>query len=182
MKISSTGFADLHILEPIVFSDQRGSFTESYNAMTFQNLGINLNFVQDNQSISKKGVLRGFHFQKNPHAQTKLVRTLSGNILDVVVDLRKDQPTYKKVFLIELSGENGLQLLVPKGFAHAFIVLSETASVLYKCDAYYNKPSEAGIRFDDSDLNIDWKVPIEKIILSDKDRELPSLRNIGYNF
>jgi len=182
MKITSTGFADLHILTPDVFHDARGFFMESFNDQTFKKLGLNFTFCQDNQSFSKKGVLRGLHFQKNPHAQTKLVRTLEGNILDVVVDLRKDQPTYKKVFSIELSGENNLQLLVPKGFAHAFVVLSETASVLYKCDSYYNKLSEGGIHFNDPELNIDWGMPKDKLIMSSKDIELPFLTNLNYQF
>src|SRR5215510_2680897 len=123
MKVIPTGFSDLHILEPEVFSDHRGAFLESYNSLTMRKLGIDKSFVQDNQSFSKKGVLRGLHYQMSPHAQTKLVRALNGNILDVVVDLRKAEPTYKKVFSIELSAVNNLQLLVPKGFAHAFVVL-----------------------------------------------------------
>jgi dTDP-4-dehydrorhamnose 3,5-epimerase len=182
MKITPTGFADLFILEPAVFTDQRGFFLESFNFQTMQKLGINHAFIQDNQSFSKKGVLRGLHFQKNPYAQTKLVRTLSGNILDVVVDLRSDQPTYKKAYSIELSEENKLQLLVPKGFAHAFVVLSDFASVLYKCDAYYNKSSEGGVRFDDPELNIDWRISPENLIVSDKDKELPHLSNLNYKF
>lgn len=182
MKIISTGFEGLYVLEPALFSDHRGFFLESYNSRTLQNLGIDIAFVQDNQSFSKKGVLRGLHFQMNPYAQTKLVRVLAGKILDVVVDLRKNQPTYKKVYVIELSDENKLQLLVPKGFAHAFVVLSDTASVLYKCDAYYNKPSEGGIRFDDPDLKIDWGLPTDKLIVSSKDLELPYLSNLAYHF
>jgi dTDP-4-dehydrorhamnose 3,5-epimerase len=182
MEIISTGFSDLLILQPEVFSDHRGFFLESYNSSTLKKLGIELEFVQDNQSFSNKGVLRGLHFQANPHAQTKLVRTLAGNILDVVVDLRKDQPTYKKAYSIELSDDNKLQLLVPRGFAHAFVVLSETASVLYKCDAYYHKPSEGGIRFDDPDLAIDWRLPKDELIISAKDLELPYLKNLTYHF
>lgn len=182
MKITPTGFDGLHILEPTVLNDERGFFFESYNTLTLQRLGINITFVQDNQSFSRRGVLRGLHFQLKPHAQTKLVRTLQGNILDVVVDLRKDQPTFKKVFSIELSDENKLQLLVPQGFAHAFVVLSETASVLYKCDAYYNKASEGGIHFDDPELNIDWRLPKDQLILSPKDVMLPFLSNQDYQF
>ena len=150
--------------------------------MTLQKQGIDIVFIQDNQSFSKKGVLRGLHFQMNPHAQTKLVRTLKGNILDVVVDLRKNQPTFGKVFSIELSDENKKQLLVPKGFAHAFVVLSEIASVLYKCDVHYNKPSERGIRFDDPELNIDWALPKDQLILSPKDMKLPFLIDLNYQF
>jgi len=182
MEITPTGFTDLYILKPKVFNDSRGFFMESYNDLTLQKLGIHFNFCQDNQSFSKKGVLRGLHFQKDPHAQTKLIRTLEGNILDVVVDLRKDQPTFKKVFSIELSNNNNLQLLVPKGFAHAFVVLSETASVLYKCDAHYDKSSEGGIRFDDPELNIDWGIPNDQLILSEKDVKLPLLKNLDFLF
>jgi dTDP-4-dehydrorhamnose 3,5-epimerase len=182
MKVITTGFEGLHILEPQAFSDERGFFMEAYNKLTLENHGIHHTFIQDNESFSKKGVLRGLHFQKEPHAQTKLVRTLQGNILDAVVDLRKAQPTFGKSFSIELSGQNRKQLLVPKGFAHAFVVLSETASVLYKCDAYYNKASEGGIRFDDSELNIDWVLPKDKLIVSAKDMQLPYLKNLAYHF
>ncbi|HEU5292150.1 MAG TPA: dTDP-4-dehydrorhamnose 3,5-epimerase [Cyclobacteriaceae bacterium] len=182
MKISPTGFADLYVLEPTVYTDPRGFFFESYNSETMQNLGINIDFVQDNQSFSKRGVLRGLHFQKNPHAQTKLVSVLAGKILDVVVDLRKGQPTFKKFFSVELSDENNLQLFVPKGFAHAFVVLSESASVLYKCDVHYSKSNEGGIRFDDPDLNIDWHVPVDQLTLSEKDLKLPFLRDLDYHF
>jgi dTDP-4-dehydrorhamnose 3,5-epimerase len=182
MKITQTGFKDLLLLEPLVFKDERGHFMESYNKQTLEKLGVNLKFVQDNQSYSRKGVLRGLHFQKNPHAQTKLVRALTGTILDVVVDLRANQPTYKNVYTVELSGENQKQLLVPVGFAHAFIVLSENASVLYKCDNYYNKSSEGGLHFNDPELNIDWKLPKDQLIISTKDLELPFLSNLNYQF
>lgn len=182
MKVTETGFQDLLVLEPSVFDDERGYFFESYNKLTLEKHGININFVQDNQSFSKKGVLRGLHFQKHPAAQTKLVRALSGTILDVVVDLRASQPSYKKAYSIELNGENHKQLLVPQGFAHSFIVLSETASVLYKCDDYYNKSAEGGVRFDDPDLNIDWQLPSDQLIVSVKDLELPFLRNLNYHF
>ena len=137
-----TGFAELLLFEPKVFGDSRGYFFESYNEKTFAENGIKIKFIQDNQSKSSYGVIRGLHFQKNPHAQTKLVRVLSGRILDVVVDLRKNADTYGKCYAVELSAENKRQLLVPKGFAHGFSVLSETAEVLYKCDAFYNKESE----------------------------------------
>jgi dTDP-4-dehydrorhamnose 3,5-epimerase len=182
MNVTETGFQDLLVLEPSVFADERGYFLESYNKVTLEKHNINITFVQDNQSFSKKGVLRGLHFQKTPTAQTKLVRALSGTILDVVVDLRIGQPTYKKVYAIELSGENHKQLLVPQGFAHSFVVLSETASVLYKCDNYYNKSAEGGIRFDDPELNIDWQLPGDQLIVSAKDIELPFLQNLNYHF
>ncbi len=182
MIITETGFKDLLILEPVVHQDERGFFTESYNKATLQKNGIDIDFVQDNQSFSKKGVLRGLHFQKEPHAQTKLVRALSGTILDVVVDLRADQPTYKQYFSLELSEENRKQLLVPKGFAHAFVVLSDTASVLYKCDEYYTKSAEGGVRFDEPELNIDWGTSNERLLLSNKDRQLPNLANLNHSF
>ena len=155
---------------------------ESYNRLTFEKNGINISFVQDNQSFSKHGVLRGLHFQKKPYAQTKLVRALTGRILDVVVDLRADQPTYRQTFSIELSEKNKKQLFVPHGFAHAFVVLSETANVLYKCDAYYNKESEAGIRFDDPELAINWNLPNANLLVSRKDVELPYLNQLNYAF
>lgn len=182
MRVTETGFKDLLILEPNIHADERGYFFESYNTLMLEKLGINITFVQDNQSFSTKGVLRGLHFQRNPSAQTKLVRALSGTILDVVVDLRIDQPTYKKVFSIELSSENHKQLLVPQGFAHSFVVLSDTAAVLYKCDNYYNKSAEGGIRFDDPDLEIQWQFPKSQLIVSAKDLELPLLKNLNYHF
>ncbi len=182
MKITSTGFQDLLLLEPHVFTDERGYFIESYNKLTLEKHGVYINFVQDNQSYSRKGVLRGLHFQKKPFGQTKLVRAITGTILDVVVDLRANQPTYKKVYKVELSAENQKQLLVPVGFAHAFIVLSDTALVLYKCDNYYNKSVEGGLRFDDPELEIDWMFPKEKLIVSAKDLELPYLKNLNYQF
>lgn len=170
------------VLQPNVYNDNRGYFMESYNFKVLANARLNYLFVQDNQSFSLKGVLRGLHFQKNPYAQTKLVRVLNGRILDVVVDLRADQPTYKKSFSIELTDNNRKQLLVPKGFAHGFVVLSESAQVLYKCDEYYNKASEGGIRFDDTELSIDWILKKEELIISDKDLELPYLNNLNYAF
>lgn len=182
MKITQTGFKDLLILNPSVYTDNRGFFMESYNAKTLQSLGLNYSFLQDNESFSSKGVLRGLHFQKNPHAQTKLVRVLNGKILDVVVDLRVNEPTYKKTLSIELSSENKTQLLVPKGFAHGFVVISQTASVLYKCDDYYDKSSEGGIRFDDPEISIDWIYPKNELIVSDKDLVLPFLKDLNYTF
>ncbi len=182
MIVTETGFRDLLILEPTAYYDDRGYFMESYNRLTLEKNGIDISFVQDNQSFSKYGVLRGLHFQKKPSAQTKLVRALTGRILDVVVDLRVEQPTYKQTFLIELSEENKKQLFVPPGFAHAFVVLSKTAYVLYKCDEYYSKVSEGGIRFDDPELNIDWNLPLTDLIVSGKDLELPFLNQLNYGF
>ena len=174
MKFIDTGIANLILLEPRVFGDSRGHFFESYNEREFAENGVRIKFVQDNQSMSSYGVIRGLHFQKEPHAQTKLVRVLSGCILDVAVDLRKNSPTYGKHYGVELSAQNKLQLLVPKGFAHGFSVLSETAEVMYKCDAFYHKESESGIIYNDSTLNIDWKIPMNKAVVSEKDLQQPS--------
>jgi dTDP-4-dehydrorhamnose 3,5-epimerase len=174
MKVVETGFEGLFVLEPRVFADERGYFFESFNSQTFKNNGLDFEWVQDNQSQSKYGVVRGLHFQKPPYAQTKLIRVLKGEILDVVVDLRHDMPTYGKSFSVVLSSQNHLQLLIPKGFAHGFSVLSEEADVMYKCDALYNKESESGILFNDPKLGIDWQVVQDKMVVSDKDLVLPS--------
>lgn len=169
MPFIETGIPGLVIFEPKVFEDSRGHFFESYNTQTFLQQGINIKFVQDNQSKSSYGVIRGLHFQNPPHAQCKLVRVLVGTILDVAVDIRTGSPTYGKCFSLELSAENKKQLFIPGGFAHGFSVLSETAEVLYKCDNYYNKESEGGILYNDPSLNIDWQIPANKAIISDKD-------------
>jgi dTDP-4-dehydrorhamnose 3,5-epimerase len=182
MPFTATEFPGLFVFEPAVFKDGRGYFFESYNENMFQKNGIDLKFVQDNQSYSTYGVIRGLHYQLNPHAQTKLVRVLKGNILDVAADIRKGSPTFGRIFCIELSDENKKQLLIPKGFAHGFSVLSETADVMYKCDEFYNKESEAGIIYNDAYLNIDWKIPAEKINVSSKDVELPSFEKCTNNF
>ena len=173
MKVVETGFEGLFVLEPRVFADERGYFFESFNSHTFKNSGLDFDWVQDNQSNSKHGVIRGLHFQKPPHAQTKLIRVLMGEIVDVVVDLRHTSPTYGKSFSIVLSSQNKLQLLIPKGFAHGFSVLSEEADVMYKCDALYNKETESGILFNDSQLSIDWQVDQDKMVVSEKDLILP---------
>lgn len=182
MPFIKTEFPGLLIFEPVVYQDSRGYFYESYNEQTFRKEGINVNFVQDNQAQSAYGVIRGLHYQLAPYAQTKLVRTLSGRILDVVLDIRRGSPTFGKIFSIELSSENKKQLLVPKGFAHGYSVLSSTAEVLYKCDAFYHKESEAGILLSDNELNIDWGVPMEKAIISDKDKHYPGVKNCINNF
>ena len=169
MKVVETGFEGLFVLEPRIFADERGYFFESFNSQTFENNGLAFDWVQDNQSHSTHGVIRGLHFQKPPHAQTKLIRVLRGEILDAVVDLRHKSPTYGKSFSVVLSSQNNLQLLVPKGFAHGFSVLSEEADVMYKCDAFYNKEAESGILFNDSQLGIDWKVEQDKMVVSEKD-------------
>jgi dTDP-4-dehydrorhamnose 3,5-epimerase len=182
MPFITTDIPNLLVFEPKVFADSRGYFFESYSEKIFEQQGLNIRFVQDNQSSSSYGVIRGLHYQLNPHAQTKLVRVLVGRILDVAVDVRNGSPTYGKYFSIELSDENKKQLLVPKGFAHGFSVLSERAVVMYKCDGFYNKESEGGFRFDDPFLNIDWQVPHDKAIISDKDQVLPFLDSIKTNF
>jgi dTDP-4-dehydrorhamnose 3,5-epimerase len=182
MKIELTGFDGLLVLTPFVYSDERGFFFESYNADRFEQAGLKHHWVQDNQSFSQKGVIRGLHFQKPPHAQAKLVRVLSGRILDVVVDLRSEQPTYGKVFAIELTAENKMQLLIPRGFAHGFSVLSETAEVMYKCDGVYNKSSELGIKYSDPVLNIDWQVNESEATVSEKDLQLPGFTGLETGF
>ncbi len=182
MPFIETGFQGLLIFEPTVYEDERGFFFESFNARAFEGKGLAMTFVQDNQSLSRYGVIRGLHYQQEPHAQTKLVRTLRGTILDVVVDIRKGSPTYGKSVGIELSSDNKRQLLVPKGFAHGFSVLSETAEVLYKCDSFYNKASEGGILYNDPALAIDWKIPAGKAIVSGKDLELPLFADCVNNF
>ena len=182
MPFVHTDFPGLFVFEPVVFKDDRGYFFESYNQQLFQKNGTDFKFVQDNQSHSKYGVVRGLHYQLNPRSQTKLVRVLKGNILDVAVDIRKGSPTFGKSYCIELSDENKKQLLVPKGFAHGFAVLSETADVMYKCDEFYNKECEAGIIYNDNRLAIDWKVPAGKIVVSAKDLDLPTFEKHIGNF
>jgi dTDP-4-dehydrorhamnose 3,5-epimerase len=182
MPFIKTDFPDLLIYEPVVFGDARGYFFESYNENVFFKEQVTIRFVQDNQARSVYGVVRGLHFQNNPFAQTKLIRALEGRILDVVVDLRKHSPSYGKVFTIELSAENKKQLLVPKGFAHGYSVLSETAEVFYKCDEFYNKESEGGLAYNDPSLEIDWQIPQEKMILSQKDTQYESLERCKHNF
>lgn len=182
MPFTSTGIEGLLVFEPRVFEDDRGYFFEAYNQSVFEAEGLHYNFVQDNQSFSKYGTIRGLHYQQNPYAQCKLVRVLEGNILDVAVDIRKTSPTYGKVFSIELSSENKKQLLISAGFAHGFSVLSETAMVMYKCDALYNKESEGGIIYNDPTLAIDWQIPDESAIVSEKDLALPVLAACKNNF
>lgn len=182
MKIEQTAFEGLLIIAPSVYADERGFFFESYNKETHARAGLQFDWVQDNQSHSTYGVIRGLHFQHAPHAQTKLIRVLTGSILDVVVDLRKSSSTFGKSFSIELSSENKLQLLVPKGFAHGFAVTSPTADVMYKCDALYHKASESGIIFNDPDLAIDWKISTADQVVSEKDRILPRFTEMNSTF
>lgn len=182
MPFVATDIPGLFAFEPKVFEDSRGYFFESYNEKNFSEIDIAISFVQDNESSSLYGVIRGLHYQLNPYAQAKLIRVFEGRILDVVVDIRKGSPSFGKSFSLELTGENKKQLYIPHGFAHGFSVLSKKAVVFYKCDQFYNKESEAGIRFDDPQLNIDWKIPVDKAIISDKDKILPSLAECKSNF
>jgi len=182
MKITETRFPDLYIIQPKIWGDSRGFFFESFNANTLAAEGINYKFVQDNHSKSSFGVLRGLHFQKGIHAQTKLVRVTRGTVIDVVVDLRKGSPTFKEHFAIELSEENHTQLLIPKGFAHGFVVMSETAEFLYKCDQFYNKESEGGLHYADPALNIDWGLEDHQYIVSEKDLDNPYLADAEFDF
>jgi dTDP-4-dehydrorhamnose 3,5-epimerase len=182
MPFLTTDIPDLLVFEPIVYRDNRGYFFESYNEQTFIKEGVAYRFVQDNQSFSNYGVIRGLHYQLDPHAQTKLVRVLQGRILDVAVDLRRSSPTYGKWTAVELSADNKRQLLLPRGFAHGFSVLSETAEVSYKCDGLYHKESEGGIRYDDPQLDIDWQVPAGSAIVSAKDLDLPAFADCRNNF
>jgi dTDP-4-dehydrorhamnose 3,5-epimerase len=182
MPFIETGFKGLLVFEPKVFEDERGYFYESYNEQTFVAGGAAMKFVQDNQAKSVYGVIRGLHYQLNPHAQTKLIRVLNGIILDVVVDLRKAEPTFGKVFSIELSSENKKQLLVPQGFAHGYSVLSATAEVMYKCDNFYNKAAEGGCLYNDPLLNIDWKIEAGKELVSEKDLVQPLFADCINNF
>jgi dTDP-4-dehydrorhamnose 3,5-epimerase len=175
MPFTATAFPGLFVFEPNVMKDDRGYFFESYNEQTFQQQGISIRFVQDNQSFSRYGVIRGLHYQLEPFAQTKLLRVLQGRILDIALDIRVGSPMYGKYMSVELSADNKKQFLIPQGFAHGFSVLSETAEVSYKCDAFYNKASEGGIVYNDPALNIDWQVPADKALVSPKDLELPVL-------
>ena len=177
MQIEKTPLKDCLIIKPRIFEDNRGTFFESFNEETFQKeTGLQVNFVQDNQSISKKGTLRGFHLQTGEHAQAKLVRVVKGEVMDVVVDLREDSDTFGETFSVILNEQNNFQLFIPRGFGHAFITLSEETIFAYKCDNYYNKESEAGIIYNDEQLDIDWHLPKEQLILSEKDKELPSFK------
>ena len=178
MNLQPTPLEGCFIIEPKVFGDERGYFFESFNQEKFQKLtGDDTVFVQDNQSYSTKGVLRGLHFQTGQSAQAKLVRVVKGEVLDVAVDLRTGSKTYGQHFSLNISEKNNLQLFIPRGFAHGFVVLSDDAIFQYKCDNYYDKAAEGGIHYADPDLNIDWILPHDGLIVSDKDNELPYLAN-----
>lgn len=178
MNFIETKLKGCYIIEPKIITDERGYFMESFNENTFQQ-GVNqsVHFVQDNQSYSTKGVLRGLHYQTGEHAQAKLVRVLNGEVLDVAVDIRPDSPTYGQYEALILSGENQKQFFIPRGFAHGFLVLSERAVFFYKCDNFYNKESEGGIIYNDKTIAIDWKFPTAELIISEKDKVQPTLEN-----
>jgi len=178
MNFKETKLKGCFKIEPKIIRDDRGYFMESFNERTFENgIGQNVHFVQDNQSFSSKGVLRGLHYQCGEHAQAKLVRVLQGEVLDIAVDIRPDSETYGQHEAVILSGEKQNQFFVPRGFAHGFLVLSETATFFYKCDNFYNKESEGGIIFSDPEINIDWQFEMDKLIISEKDQILPTLSN-----
>ncbi len=178
MNFISTKLEGCFIIEPKIIQDSRGYFMESFNENSFQNgIGKRVTFVQDNQSFSSKGVLRGFHYQTGEHVQAKLVRVLHGKVLDVAVDIRPNSSTYGQYVSTILSAENQTQFFIPRGFAHAFLVLSETATFFYKCDNFYDKESEGGIIYNDPILNVDWQFPIVDMLISEKDQNLPTLEN-----
>ncbi|PZD79116.1 dTDP-4-dehydrorhamnose 3,5-epimerase [Mesonia sp. K7] len=176
MVVEQTKLKDCFLIKPNVFKDKRGLFFESYHKKRFhQETGLNIDFVQDNHSVSQYGSLRGLHLQIGDKAQAKLVRVVAGEVYDVVVDLRKDSPTFKQAHGVFLNDKNNYQLFIPKGFAHGFVTLSKTAVFNYKCDEYYDKTSEAGVIYNDPELNIDWQIDKDYIILSEKDKALPTL-------
>ncbi len=177
MKISQTAIPDVILIEPKVFRDDRGYFFESYNVTRFESGFSKLVFVQDNEACSEYGVIRGLHYQVEPFAQSKLVRVVQGYVLDIAVDIRKHSPHFGKHVAVELSGENKKQLFIPKGFAHGYVVLSKNAVFLYKVDHYYSKEHERGIRYNDPDLQIDWRLPPDAVKLSEKDAELPRFKD-----
>lgn len=179
MQLIKTSLAGVVVLEPRVFADERGYFFESFSQREFEKLVGKVDFVQDNESCSGYGVIRGLHFQRNEYAQAKLVRVVKGKVLDVNVDIRKGSPTFGQHIAVELSEENKRQLFIPRGFAHGFAVLSEEAVFQYKCDNYYAPGFEGGIQYDDPALGIDWRIPVEKRILSDKDLKYRGLSESG---
>ena len=178
MKFTPQSIADVVLIQPIFHGDDRGYFVETFRQDLFEKaVGYQVNFVQDNESKSTKGVLRGLHYQLPPYTQAKLVRVIEGSVLDVAVDIRKSSPTFGQHVAVELTGENKRQLFVPHGFAHGFVVLSDSATFAYKVDNYYAPEHDRGIAFDDKDLAIDWQLPLEKLQLSDKDKDHPNLSN-----
>lgn len=182
MKMTRTDIEGLVVIEPRVFGDSRGYFFESFSQREFEKEVGQVRFVQDNESKSSYGVVRGMHFQKPPHTQSKLVRVVKGRVLDVAVDLRRDSKTYGKYFSVELTEDNHLQLFIPKGFAHGFAVLSDEAVFQYKCDEFYAPESEGAIAWNDPDIGVDWQIPEDKVILSEKDKKHPALKDLDVLF
>ena len=180
MNIIKTAIEDVRIIEPDVFGDARGYFFESWNQGKFRDLGIDCSFIQDNESKSRFGVLRGLHFQAPPYTQAKLVRVIQGSVLDVALDIRTDSPTFGKHVAVELSSENKRQLFIPRGFAHGFVVLSESVIFAYKCDNFYKPSHERGVMFNDPALGIDWKVKVDSFILSGKDTKNPLFKDAEF--
>lgn len=182
MEVIKTDIEGVVIIEPRIFRDERGYFYESFSQREFEEKVCRTTFVQDNQSKSSYGVLRGLHFQKPPYAQSKLVRCIKGTVLDVAVDIRKGSPTFGKYIAVELSEDNHRQFFIPRGFAHGFAVLSDEAVFQYKCDNFYNKESEGAVAWDDPELCIDWKVPADKVLLSEKDRQNKCIADADFLF
>lgn len=179
MNVIKTDIEGVFVIEPQVFGDARGYFFESFNAERFlAQTGIEVTFVQDNESRSRRGVLRGLHFQREPYAQAKLVRVVQGRVLDVAVDIRPESPTFGRYVAVELSGENHRQLFIPKGFAHGYVVLEDNTVFQYKCDEFYHPASEGGIAWNDPQIGIEWPLSESEIILSDKDRKHPTLKEL----
>ena len=178
MEIIKTNIEGVIIIEPRIFKDDRGYFFESFSQREFEEKVCKTTFVQDNESKSSYGVLRGLHFQKPPFAQSKLVRVIKGAVLDVAVDIRKGSPTFGQYVSVELTGDNHRQFFIPRGFAHGFSVLSEEVIFQYKCDNFYSPQSEGAIAWNDPDLNIDWRIPIEEVVLSEKDSKHPKLKDL----
>ena len=182
MEVLTTDIEGVFIIKPRVFGDARGYFFESYSKREFEEKVGKVDFVQDNESMSKKGVMRGLHFQRPPYAQSKLVRCVKGSVLDVAVDIRKGSPTYGKHVAVELTEDNHLQFFIPKGFAHGFVVLSDVAVFQYKCDNFYHPETDGGISILDDSLGIDWKISTQNAILSEKDTKHPLLKDFDSPF
>ncbi len=182
MEVIKTDIEGVVIIKPRIFNDARGYFFESFNKKEFEEKVAKVDFVQDNESKSSRGVMRGLHFQRPPHAQAKLVRCVRGRVLDVAVDIRKGSPTYGKYVAVELTEDNHLQFFIPRGFAHGFAVLSDEAVFQYKCDNYYAPEADGGISIEDASLGIDWQLDLEDVILSEKDKKHPSLKDFETPF
>ena len=182
MNIRHTIFEGVLVIEPDLYADERGMFLEGYNQRRYEEAGISFGWVQDNLSSSVRGVVRGLHFQKDPEAQTKLVQVVYGRIRDIIVDIRLGSPSFGQYITIDIDAEARHQVLIPRGYAHGFAVLSDRAEVFYKTDKFYSRTLEAGIRFDDPDIGVDWGVPASERIVSGRDRGMPSLRDLGYAF